>query len=206
MSKFHVYVTNRLHRCCAGCWRRDLLVTKDMLVTLPILSLVMCQLRKTSQIFVDILRLLPLFKDKVDWATSELSFVPPEIERTSFCATNLTSTIFLNFKILLNRFERYSGLLKIRTPKNPDFCVFAKLDLSEKSGLLFSRQTGLVLKIWTYDLADMEFFKILGAEGHFLYFLTLVKRFFQTLSIDQTLDQRISPFGGSRWLRLIANK
>ena len=32
-------------------------------------------------------------------------------------------------------FSKYSGLLKIRTPKNQDFCVFAKKDLSDKSGL-----------------------------------------------------------------------
>ena len=73
----------------------------------------------------------------------------------------------------------YSGLLKIRTPKNPDFCVFGKQGLTKKSGLLCSRQTGLVLKIRTYGLADMELFKILGAEAHFLYFLTLINGFFK---------------------------
>ena len=52
----------------------------------------------------------------------------------------------------------YSGSLKIRTPKNPDFCVFAKQDLSKKSGLFCTGQTGLVLKIRTYESADMEFF------------------------------------------------
>ena len=73
----------------------------------------------------------------------------------------------------------YSGLLKIRTPKNPDFCVFAKQGLSKKSGLLCSRQTGLVLKIRTYDLADMELFKISGTEAHFLYYLTWINGFFK---------------------------
>ena len=45
--------------------------------------------------------------------------------------------------------SKYSGSLKIRTPKNPDFCVFAKQDLSKKSGLLLFCQTGLIQKIRT---------------------------------------------------------
>ena len=47
--------------------------------------------------------------------------------------------------------SNYSGSLKIRTPKNPDFCVFAKQDLSKKSGFFCSGQTELVLKIRTYE-------------------------------------------------------
>jgi len=75
------------------------------------------------------------------------------------------------YSLLWMKNALYSGLLKIRTPKNPDFCVFAKQGLSKKSGLLCSRQTGLVLKIRTYDFADMGLFKISGAEAHFFVFL-----------------------------------
>ena len=92
-----------------------------------------------------------------------------------------SSTFFFHdgaIKVLI-KYILYSGLLKIRTPKNPDFCVFAKQGLSKKSGLLCSGLTGLILKIRTYDLADMELVKILGAEAHFSYFLTLINGFFK---------------------------
>ena len=79
------------------------------------------------------------------------------------------------FGLFLNNI--YSGLLKIRTPKKTEFCVFAKQALSKKSGLLCSRQKGLILNIQTYDLTDMELFKISVAEAHFLYFLTLINGF-----------------------------
>ena len=49
--------------------------------------------------------------------------------------------------MLSNDISHYSGLLKIRTPKNPDFCFFAKKFLSKKSGLLCFRRTSLVQNI-----------------------------------------------------------
>ena len=57
-----------------------------------------------------------------------------------------------------NKLVLYSGLLKIRTPKNPDFCVFAKKFLSKKSGLLCFRRTSLVQKIRTFTFSKTGLF------------------------------------------------
>ena len=70
----------------------------------------------------------------------------------------------------------YSGLLKIRTPKNPDFCVFAKQDLSENSGLFHFCQTRLVLKIRTYESADMEFFSNFFSKSHLIPLINFRQR------------------------------
>ena len=59
-------------------------------------------------------------------------------------------------------FPIYSVLLKIRTPKNPDFCSFIKHNFSLKSGLLdfckndFFKKSGLAPKIATHASPDSK--------------------------------------------------
>ena len=98
---------------------------------------------------------------------------------TELEAKVVTQNLWLGSLFNVSLHTNYSGLLKIRTPKNPDFCVFAKQGLSKKSGLLCSRQTGIVLKIRTYNLTDMELFKFFWAEAHFFTSWTLINGFFK---------------------------
>ena len=82
--------------------------------------------------------------------------------------------------------DYYSGLLKIRTPKKPDFCVFAKQGLSKKSGLVCSRQTGLVLKIRTYDFANMELVGNIPLRGHITFLPSRLISLDNLLTIDHS--------------------
>ena len=51
---------------------------------------------------------------------------------------------------MLSKIRSFEFLENGIFPKNPDFCLFLKQDLSKKSGLLRFCQTGLFQKIRTF--------------------------------------------------------